>query len=511
MKLSFTHPHTQNAIALCAGALNVLGFAPFGWWWVGLLSLGVLFGLWLDASRKRAAQLGFCYGLGLFGCGISWMYVSLSTYGGMAWGLAGFCIAVLVAGMALYPAMVGYAQACFARLPAGARLVCVSPALWLGVEWLRGWLLSGFPWLTSGYAMLDTPLANFAPLGGVYLVSLLALVSVGAGVRVLLGWRSRRRGALPAGALPLTLVVALWLGGWLLGGTDARWSAPHGTVIRVALIQNNVALGDKWLPDRAADIVRDYLRMSEQVGADADLVVWPEAALPDYLDRAPPELLRQLRQHPADFIVGVLTRAEIAGEIRHYNSIAAFTPQSLQLYRKQHLVPFGEYMPLRAIFAPLFATLQIPMSNFSPWRGYQAPLRAAGTTFAASICYEDAFPQKWRAQVPHSGLLINLSEDAWFGDSLAPHQRLQMARFRALESQRSMLRASNNGLSAVIDWRGEIQQVAPQFARAVVVAYAQPRRGLTPYIRYGNLPALGLALLLVCGGLAFSTIIARPD
>ena len=480
-------------IALLAGAINVAAFAPLAWWFLSLISIAALFALWLGCDRKTAAALGFGYGLGLFGVGTSWMYISIQTYGGMPPLLAGFCILVLVAAMALWFAVAGFIQSIFTSRSNAARLILIMPGVWILLEWLRGWVLSGYPWLSGGYALLDTPLAGLAPLGGVYLVGLIATMSAGALLSLLLDF-SRINVALSL------LVAAAWGVGWSL--SDAVWSRANGDAISVAIVQNNVPLMLKWDAAESNAIVNNYLDTSATL--DADLIVWPEAAVPDYLDRMPRSFYKKLREHPADFIFGVLTRKNVADNKQHFNSIAAVTETETNLYNKQHLVPFGEFLPMKFLFAPLVNMMQIPMANFTAWNESQPPLHAAGTTFAASVCYEDAFPNEWRAQVPSSGVLINLSEDIWFGDSLAPHQRLQMARFRSLESARPMIRSSNNGLSSVINWRGEVVTIAPQFVAAIVTAEVQPRTGATWFTVHGDRPALLLALALWVTGLLFA-------
>ncbi len=485
----------KHLIALLAGALNPLAFAPFNWWPLCIISLGILFALWLSDTRTQAAWHGFLYGVGMFGVGTSWIYISLHTFGGMPPVIAGLCILLLVMAVSLLPAAAGFVQGlCFPQTTnhraLTARAVLIMPTIWLAFEWLRGWLLTGFPWLTTGYAMLDTPLAGLAPLGGVYLVSLLALMTAGV-VLMLLHRRLR------ASVLPAVLIALGWLGGWLLSATP--WTQAQGEPIAVAIIQNNVPLTRKWERSENERIIAEYLAQSAR-HRDADLVVWPEAAVPVTLDRLPPAFHRQLREHPADFVFGVLTRQAVGGEWEYFNSIAAVSRQT-ELYHKQHLVPFGEFLPVKWLFQPLVNWLAIPMSDFTRWQQPQAPLHLAGNAFAASVCYEDAFPQEWRAQVPAAGALINVSEDSWFGDSLAPHQRLQMARFRSLESGRPMIRSSNNGLSSVINWRGGIDAIAPQFVKTVVTAEVRPRTGVTPYVRYGDRPALIFALVLLALGL----------
>ncbi len=497
----------KTLLALLAGALNALAFAPFGWWLLCLLSFAVLFGLWLRAKRGAAAWYGFVFGVGMFGLGTSWIYVSLHNFGGLPPWLAGLCVALLVAAVSLLPALAGWLQSYVlyrATAPHATtmRAILIMPSIWLLGEWLRGWLCTGFPWLTGGYAMLDTPLAGLAPLGGVYLVGLLALMSAGALLALLLEWSWDN--------LLLSSLLGLgWLGGWQLA--TAPWTQPQGAEISVAIVQNNVPLQHKWQPRQRAQIIADYLAQSAR-HRDVDLVVWPEAAVPEYLHRLPADFHRQLRAHPADFIFGALTLGESRpakkdaqtggqadrGQGESFNSIAAFTgADRTMLYHKRHLVPFGEFLPMKWLFQPLFARLNIPMSDFASWRAPQAPLRAAGNRFAASICYEDAFPQTWREQVASAGVLLNVSEDMWFGDSFAPHQRLQMARFRSLESARPMIRSSNNGLSSVINWRGGLDEVAPQFVKTVLTAKVQPRAGSTPYVQFGDRPALLFSALLI--------------
>lgn len=483
----------KTVLAFIAGAVNPLAFAPFGWWPLCFVSIGALFGLWLTVGRAAAARFGFAYGVGMFGVGTSWMYISLNTFGGMPPVLAALCILLLVLAVSLFPAAAGFLQGCFSARTNTIRTLLIMPGVWLLVEWLRSWVLTGFPWLTTGYAMLDTPLAGLAPLGGVYLVGLLTLMTAGVLLALLLD--------LSRMSLLLLLLVALgWGGGWHLSAKP--WTQARGGEISVAIIQNNVPLMRKWERTESNGIIADYLAQSARF-RDADLVVWPEAAVPDYLDRMPAAFHRQLRDHPADFIFGVLTREIVEDEWRYFNSIAAVGGTEPGLYHKQHLVPFGEFLPVKGLFRPLVAMLDIPMSDFTPWRQPQKPLNATGNFFAASVCYEDAFPEEWRNQVPASGILINLSEDIWFGDSLAPHQRLQMARFRSLESGRPMIRASNNGLSSVINWRGGVDVMAPQFVKTVVTARVQPRTGVTPHTAYGDNPALILAAAILALGLLF--------
>jgi apolipoprotein N-acyltransferase len=294
-------------------------------------------------------------------------------------------------------------------------------------------------------------------------------------------------------------MILVWVVGWQLNET--AWTRATGDPVTVAIIQNNVPIMQKWDSKERDRIVSEYLDRSQE-HRDVNLVVWPEAAVPDYLDTISNDTWREIETHPADFVFGVLHRDETDGVQRYYNSVAAVTDR-IMIYRKRHLVPFGEYFPLQGLLGPLIRMLNIPMSDFSAWTKPQLPLSAAGNHFAISICYEDAFPGEWRDQVAASGAFINVSEDIWFGNSLAPHQRLQMARFRSRESERPMIRSSNNGLSSLINWKGGIDAYAPQFTSHVVTGTIQPRSGVTPYTVFGEKPVMTLVVLLLVLSLFF--------
>ncbi|WP_423906824.1 apolipoprotein N-acyltransferase [Candidatus Spongiihabitans sp.] len=490
----------KTLLAIVAGVLNAVSFAPFNWWPLSMLSFAMLFWIWHTSSTKGATWYGFVYGLGMFGVGISWIYISIHTFGGMPPIIAGLCIFVLVAILSIFPALSGWLQSCFSAWRPTIRLAFLMPSLWILFEWLRGWLFTGLPWLSTGYAYLDTPLSNYAPIGGVYLVSLIVLVSVGTLVAII-------RQITTGNSILAVLFILVWVAGWQLNKT--AWTQTQGQPISVAVIQNNVALRKKWDEQEVNRIIFEYMQKSQEY-RDVDLIVWPEAAIPDYLDNIANDFWRDIEDHPADFIFGVLHRDTVDDVTQYYNSAVAVTDH-IMIYGKQHLVPFGEYFPFPGLLGPLTEMLNIPMSYFSAWQQPQSPLIAAENRFAVSICYEDAFPQEWRDQVESSGALINVSEDSWFGDSLAPHQRLQMARFRARESERPMIRSSNNGLSSVINWKGGIDVYAPQFVQHVVTATIQPRSGATPYVAFGENPVLILIGTWLIVGLLFGKSAERNN
>ena len=279
----------------------------------------------------------------------------------------------------------------------------------------------------------------------------------------------------------------------------ADFVVPDGDPVKIAVVQNNVSLADKWDAAKAEQIINDYLEASANE-TSADLIVWPEAALPVYLDQLPTLFLRQLIEHPADYLFGVLERR--ADETKAYYNSAVGITDDIVIYRKQQLVIFGEYLPLPFLFRWLLDYFEIPMSDFSSWPSQQSPLLLVDQKIGVTICYEDAFQSRVRSALPGATMLANISEDAWFGDSLAPWQRLQIARTRALEVSRPLIRANNNGLSALIDHRGRVAALAPMFRSDVLRGELQPMQGETPFVRFGNIPLITFLVLLLIGCLA---------
>jgi apolipoprotein N-acyltransferase len=481
------------------GAVSVLGFAPVYWFPVPVATLAGLVWLWQRGrSAGQAFVLGLGFGLGYFLTGTSWVYVSMHDFGGMAWPVAGFATAFFCSYLALFPALAGWA---FARLsaPCWARLTIVFPALWVLAEWLRGWLFTGFPWLAVGYSQSPHgPLSGFAALLGVYGVSLLAAASAGLLIWIaaaLAGTRGemppRRARALLSHPALLVLVL-LWALGW--GLQHIHWTAPAGEPVIVSLIQGNIEQDIKWHPESARASLGTYLELVQ--GTLGRLIVLPETALPvlnvdlpqDYLDA----LARPARAKDGDLLTGIPEYVQ-SDPPRYYNSVMSFGTRPTQVYRKYHLVPFGDYVPRWSFLTWIMGTLQIPMSDFSRGEPYQRPLQAAGQRVAINICYEDAFGEEIIRQLPEATLLANFTNDAWWGKSAASDQHLQIAQMRSQETERFMLRATNTGVTAIIDERGHVVAGVPQFVIAVLEGQAQGRTGSTPYILWGNWAVLALA------------------
>ncbi len=489
---SRTWKDTRRAdlLALVSGALLPLAFAPFEFYPLAVLAPAVLLGLWLDAPAARAARHGLLFGLGQFGVGGSWIYVAMHGYGNMQALLAALVVVVFISYLASYQGLLGWTQArLFKDVPEGRRLLLLVPALWTIADWLRAVVLSGFTWLQLGYSQIDAPLSGYAPGLGVYAVTFATVLS--AGLLVWLARAPHRRGA-----RALALAAALWLGGWLAGRIE--WTEPAGEPLRVALIQGNIPLAQKWLAQNRYLVAERYARMSFELDG-VDLVLWPESAIPAYRDELEAGFFQPLaaaaRARHMDFLLGTVEREQSGNQTVLYNSAVAIGGGD-GVYRKRHLVPLGEFLPLAAVSQWVFRTLEIPMSDFSSGPGRQPPIALAGQKIGVSICYEAAFGEEVIDALPEATLLANLSEDAWFGDSLGPHQHLQMARMRARETERPLLRATNSGISAIVDARGALTARSAQFRTEVIRGAAQPRRGVTPYGRLGNYPMLLLSLLV---------------
>ncbi|MEW5893332.1 MAG: apolipoprotein N-acyltransferase [Pseudomonadota bacterium] len=458
------------------GALSVAGFAPWGWFPVPILALAALYYSVRTDAVRVAAWKGFAFGLGFFGGGVSWVYVSLHDFGMMPMPLAVVATILFCAFLALFPAA---ALALTARLGGLQRwrALAVAPGLWLLSEWLRGWLFTGFPWLALGYSQVPvSPLAGYAPVLGVYGVS--GLVALSAAALALRRW------------LPLVLALALWLGGW--GLQQIEWTRPVGTPFTVSLLQGNVAQSLKFRPEQALRTLQDYLHLTRS--SRARLIVLPETALPMFLDQTPPDYLELLADHArrtgGDLLLGVPERLS---DGRYFNSVISLGVSPSQTYRKQHLVPFGEFVPWG--FGWIVDYLHIPLSDFARGDEVQPPLAVAGQQVAVNICYEDAFGEEIIRALPAATVLVNVSNDAWFGDSFSPWQHLQIAQMRALETGRPMLRANNTGITAIIDAKGRITAQLEPFVQGVLHGQSQGHQGLTPYARFGNTAAVMLALL----------------
>ncbi len=463
------------ALALTLGAVSVFGFAPFYLFPLPILALGLLIHRLRRADARSAFAGGYAFGLGWYLAGVSWVYVSMHDIGGMPAPVAALAVVLFAAYLALFPALSLWLAAHW-RLPESARWLLALPALWVLMDWLRGVILTGFPWQALGYAQVPwSPLAGYAPILGVHGVSALAVFTAAA----------------LALARPIYWVLALtvWLAGWWLG--QVAWTRPEGEPVTVSLLQGNIAQSLKFRPEQLAKTLSTYHRLV--LDSPGRLIVLPETALPLFLDTAPPDYLAGLAAHArgnhGDLLLGVPERQ---GE-RYYNSVVSLGTADPQVYRKVHLVPFGEFVPPG--FRWFIELMHIPLGDFARGRPDQPPMAVGGQRVAVNVCYEDVFGEELIHALPEATLMVNVSNDAWFGDSLAPWQHLQISQMRALETGRWWLRANNTGITAILDERGRVQAQLPPFTTGALHGTAQGHGGLTPYARWGNGGALTLAAL----------------
>ncbi len=504
-------PHAQ---ALGWGLLGVGAYAPFSLWPLGIVCwAGLYLLLRQPGTLRRALGIGFAFGLGQFLGGVSWVYVSMHDVGGMPAALALLATFLFSGYLALYPMLTaglfrlihsGHAALhqthdTINRVP---RLFSplIFAASWSLFEILRGALFTGFPWLSLGYAEAPpSPLAGYAPILGVYGLSFMTCWI--AGMTGELWLRLRSQAWRWSGVLnPIAIVIAmLVLGG--IGLHQISWTKPEGTPIKVSLLQGNVPQTMKWQPELYVQTLLTYFQLARN--NPATLMVLPETAIPSLLSEAPPEFLQDLQrigqEQRGNILLGVPTGEATRDRSWFANSAVSMGVDPLQVYSKVHLVPFGETTPPG--FGWFLKLIQMPLPNFTAGEADQPLMQLNNQKVAVNICYEDIFGSEIAQRTKQATVMINLSNTAWFGDSLAQPQHLQIAQIRALENGRPMLRATNTGMTAVIGPRGERQAVLAAFTRNALIANVQGMQGTTPFQRWRNWPVIGLCLTLLLWGL----------
>jgi apolipoprotein N-acyltransferase len=481
----------RRLIAVLAGVGTSFAFAPYGWHFLAWLGPAVLFLLWEYEPPREAAGSGFWFGAALFGAGTWWIYTAVHDFGQAPAWLALFLVAALLAIKGSYYALTGYVLLRIAPDPSPARSLLLIPAGWTLMEWLRGWLFTGFPWLQLGYSQSDTPLAALATLGGIHLVTFSVALFAGVVVILIQGGGSR--------LAAVVVAAVLWCSGWLLD--DREWTRPSGRPVTVALLQGAIPQDEKWLAANRAATLEKYRALNREA-LGARIIVWPESAIP-VLAHDATVFLESIRRESAaagsDVMLGLLNFNRETGEIQ--NGLFAMSGAGDGWYYKRRLVPFGEFFPVPEAVRKWMRLQNLPYYDMTPGDEFQPPLAAGGERLAATICYEDAYGADQLAALSRSTLLVNVTNNAWFGDSSAPHQQLQMARFRALEAGRFLVRATSNGITAVIGPDGVVVDRIPQFVPSILKSTVVPRTGLTPYARTGNWPILSFAFLVL---IAFS-------
>lgn len=482
MQLSFNY---KLIIAFIAGLSLPLAFQPFDLYLFAVFSPAIFFYLIHTHQGFDAFKLGYSYGFGMFGFGVYWLYISINLFGGVNLIMAIIATYLLVAFMALYLGLFAWLATKIKVNNKNLYFVIILPALWVIIEWFRGWFLTGFPWLNLGTSQTDSIFSGIAPLLGVYGVSfVIALLSGILCVICLEKGKSRF----------MTFIFALIIvtSSWQLKNID--WTESKQETLNIAMIQGAIPQDQKWLPNMRLPTYERYMALTENYWKD-DLIIWPETAIPAFYHDAT-DFLNRLREvvlyHDTTFLSGIPVYNRESKE--YFNSIVMLnSPDSF--YHKKHLVPFGEFFP--SFVQPILHIIGIPMSNFTPSKDEVFTIKTDKTILGMSICYEDAYGSIVRKSLPEAELLINVSNDAWFGDSIAPHQHLQIARMRAIENGRYLLRSTNTGISAIIDEKGNVLNTSPQHEQDTLSGEVTLFTGSTLFSQFGNALIIVLACFLI--------------
>jgi apolipoprotein N-acyltransferase len=458
--------------ALLLGSALPLAFAPYFLWPLAMLLPALL--LWLiqrEFSLRNLFFIGWAFGIGYFGFGLYWIYNSLHDFGMAPPVVAAGITGLLVIYLALAPALILVCWR-YSQRHLGNTSLWFLPLFWFSFEWFKGWFLTGMPWLSLGYSQTHSPLAGFAPLIGVYGTSALCVLLA---VALLLLLRDKRYSM-------LVVLLVVPVSGWLLQQID--WTEAQPRTIRVSMVQGNIPQEVKWRPEQRQNIFNTYWRETSQHW-DSDLIIWPETALPGNSEEIESTLLQPLQQAAIDQGADIITGLVVSDQVqnRYYNSVILLG-QGRSLYHKRHLVIFGEYYPMRWLLDLLSGLINIPYSDLTPGPLEQEAMVIGDSTLGVSICFEDVFSRDIMLALPAANLLVNLSNDAWFGNSTAPHQHLQIAQMRSLETERMMMRSTNTGVSAFIDHKGRLIAQSEQFRTQTIDAEVQGRIGVTPFFYF---------------------------
>ncbi|SFR52215.1 Apolipoprotein N-acyltransferase [Marinobacter daqiaonensis] len=484
----------SGLLLLVAGASQTLTLSPWEWWWLGPISMALIVFTIMPLATRHLFLAGWLTGVGLYGSGVTWIYISISEHGNTSTPIAVILMALFVAGVAIVHGLAFWFWGKLGKDSPARRLI-LFPAVWVLADWVRGWLLTGFPWLYLGTAHVDGPLAGWAPVAGVHGITLIVAGSGSALYALYWLFQARRR---TSAGVVAALTLALWLAGPALN--RIQWTDLAEEPLSFAAMQGNIPQQIKWDPDFLRDQLVVYLGLTED-DWNRDIILWPETAIPITQDQAGPiiEHIASELGAGSTLVTGIpwYTFSDRREDYTFHNSIMAIGEDAEGVYHKQKLVPFGEYVPLENWLRGLIGFFDLPMSSFSRGPAYQAPLEAGDTKLTPAICYEVAYPDFVAFSARRGNMLVTISNDGWFGDSIGPHQHLQMARMRALETGRYMLRGTNNGVTAIIDEKGQVTERIPQFERAVMRGEVYSASGLTPFMNTGSWPVLTLVAILI--------------
>lgn len=477
-----------------AGAATTLSYSPFNIWPLVFIAFAIFFRTISKATTtKQAALSGFIFGLGWFAFGISWVHVAIADFGGLPIVLSLLLMLLLVSYLALFPALSGYLA--FRLLPK-LGIFGLLPA-WLVTEWIRSWMLTGFPWLSIGYTQLYSPLAGFAPIVGEFgLQAIVVVISLSLITKHKIAWCS-----------------AISLFGISLFLNQLNWHQNTDKQVKLALVQGNIAQSVKWQPENEIPTMQKYFDLSLPHLASADVVLWPEAAIPrlevlanDFLQ----DMDRIANENNTAIVTGIVdfqpdtnfafNNIIVMGNKRENDEFGHYKYLDSNRYSKHHLLPIGEFVPFESVLRTLAPLFNLPMSSFNRGAYQQDNLIANGLNVSSAICFEIAFANQVRANLyDDSNFILTISNDAWFGDSHGPWQHLQIAQMRALEFAKPVIRITNNGITAIIDEKGKISNMLEQNVAGVLSHQLTISEAKTPYKQLGNLPTWLLIILFSAG------------
>ena len=458
---------------LLSGCLIPFSFSPFNYYFLSIISLSLLFYLWTKSKSPRESfTLGYIFGFSMFDIGVNWLHISINLFGGINIYFAILITYLLIAFLSLYPAICGYISTKYFK----NNLFLSLPALWFISEWARGIVLTGFPWLNIGTSQTDSILINFAPLIGDYGVTFIVCIIASCIVKIIAGGKIN----FLIGIVPIFLVFSL-----SILFSQINWTKSKNQDLNITIIQGAIPQEIKWQQNQDKKSYKIYSDLTKPFWK-SDLIIWPETAISSIYDLSNEYIKKiEMQKEKSDviFVTGIIRQNKTNKE--SYNSMLLIDNKHY-IYDKYHLVPFGEYLPFKEILYNFIRFFKIPISNFSKSKSRLSNIDTEKANFGMSICYEDAFGSEIRRSMPHADILINVSNDAWFGDSFAPHQHLQIARMRAVENGRYFLRSTNTGISAVINNKGEIIANSPQFEKYTINENVTLYSGVTPFSKYGN-------------------------
>ena len=476
------------------GALLPLAFAPFAIWPLAIILPAVLLVL-ADSNytNKQVILIGFGFGLGCFGFGVYWIYNSLHDFGMAQPIVSGAITVLMIFILSAFPALTLLAWKWIQRR-IGRQSIWLVPILWFTFEWFRGWGFTGMPWLSLGYALGESPLAGFVPLIGVYGLSAISILVSVALIQVVL-YKAYRFAS---------LVVLVFASGY--GLQHIEWTEQQSKSLDVTIVQGNIPQEMKWQSDQSENILNIYWDETEKYW-NSDLIVWPETALPGQFENIRHSILSFLSKEASDNDSHILTGLLMSDKAnrKSHNSMLLLgggLDENEVIYHKRHLVLFGEYYPMRWLLDLMSHLINIPYSDLQAGPYEQPLMKVRGLSLGVSICFEDVFSRDIMLSIPQANILVNASNDAWFGDSLAAHQHLQMAQMRSLETGRAMVRSTNTGVSAFIDFKGRIIQKTEQFKTLSIIETMTGRTGITPFYYFAKVQhwIAGLILIILLAG-----------